>query len=142
MELRSWKGFCLCAMGGTFPPDAQKTDALFSPLVFLVDRDPARSRGWFRIDTVDALFEPENCAVLLPPERRAAPENLRDFVAKNGATVLNTAFARAFSKVSALAQTPSTLPPSVTSFPSTRFVPAWHKTISSSKLSKVISLPF
>ena len=87
MELRSWKGFCLCAMGGTFPPDAQEADELFSPLVFLVDRDPSRSRGWFRIDTIDALFEPEDCAVLLPPERRAAPEDLRDFVAKNGATV-------------------------------------------------------
>lgn len=101
MELRSWKGFCLCAMGGAFPPDAHKTDELFSPLVFLVDRDPTRSRGWFRIDTVDALFEPENCAVLLPSERRSAPENLRDFVAKNGATVLNTAFSRAFSFLAA-----------------------------------------
>lgn len=101
MELKKWKHFCLCGMGGTFPSDAEPTDSLFSPLVFLVDRDPLRSRGWFAVSSVEELYEAENCSVLLPPPPREAPEMLRSFVKEQGATVLNTAFANAFSFLAA-----------------------------------------
>lgn len=97
MELKTWKNFCLCGMGGAFPAEAQKVDALFSPLVFLVHRDPMRSRGWFAISSIDELYEQEDCSVLLPPCAYPASEQLRKFVSKNGATVLNTAFANAFA---------------------------------------------
>ncbi len=101
MELKQWKNFCLCAMGGTFPAEAENTATLFSPLVFLVNRDPMRSRGWFAISSIDELYEPENCYVLLPPRAYPASEQLREFVSKNGATVLNTAFSNAFSFLAA-----------------------------------------
>lgn len=101
MELKKWKNFCLCAMGGTFPAEAQKADALFSPLVFLVHRAPTRSHGWFAISSIDELYEPEDCTALLPPCAYPASEQLREFVSKNGATVLNTAFANAFSFLAA-----------------------------------------
>ena len=97
MELKKWKQFCLCGMGGSFPTDAAPTDALFSPLVFLVNRDPLHSRGWFAVSSVEELSEPEGCSVLLPPHPCEAPEALRTFVKEHGATVLNTAFANAFS---------------------------------------------
>lgn len=96
MELKRWKQFCLCGMGGTFPPGAQNADRLFSPLVLLIERDPMRSRGWFAISSIDELYEAEDCAVLLPYERHEASEALREFIAAHGATVLNTAFANAF----------------------------------------------
>ena len=47
MELKQWHGFCLCPLGGACPPDSVPADAPFSPLVFLVRRDPLRSRGLF-----------------------------------------------------------------------------------------------
>lgn len=97
MELKKWQRFCLCGMGGSFPADAEPTEALFSPLVFLVNRDPLRSRGWFAVSSVEELFEPEDCSVLLPPRPCEAPEELQAFVREHGATVLNTAFANAFS---------------------------------------------
>lgn len=97
MELKKWKRFCLCGMGGSFPADAEPTEALFSPLVFLVNRDPLRSRGWFAVSSVEELFEPEDCSILLSPRPCEAPEELRAFVREHGATVLNTAFANAFS---------------------------------------------
>lgn len=49
MELKQWHGFCLCPLGGAYPPDAVPADAPFSPLVFLVRRDPLRSRGLFAV---------------------------------------------------------------------------------------------
>ena len=101
MELKKWKQFCLCGMGGAFPTDAENTDTLFSPLVCLVDRDPLRSRGWFAVSSVEELFEPEDCSVLLPPCPCTASETLRAFVKEHGATVLNTAFASAFSFLNA-----------------------------------------
>ena len=96
MELKKWKQFCLCGMGGSFPADAEPADALFSPLVFLVNRDPLRSRGWFAVSSVEELSEPEGCSVLLPPRPCEAPKELQAFVREHGATVLNTAFANAF----------------------------------------------
>ena len=80
MELKQWHGFCLC------------------PLVFLVRRDPLRSRGLFAVTVLDEVFEAETAGVLLPPAQGTTPaEPLREFVAANGACVLNSAFSAAFS---------------------------------------------
>lgn len=98
MELKQWHGFCLCPLGGACPPDAAPADAPFSPLVFLVRRDPLRSRGLFAVTVLDEVFEAETAGVLLPPAQGTTPaEPLREFVATNGACVLNTAFSAAFS---------------------------------------------
>lgn len=59
MELKQWHGFCLCPLGGACPPDAAPADAPFSPLVFLVRRDPLRSRGLFAVTVLDEVFEAE-----------------------------------------------------------------------------------
>ncbi len=100
MELRRWRNFCLCDLGGGFPPDAVPTAALFAPLVFLVRRDPMKSRGCFGVENTAQITEPENACVLLPQESPAALPELEAFVRKNGATVLNTAFVRAFDHLS------------------------------------------
>ena len=98
MELKQWHGFCLCPLGGACPPDAVPADAPFSPLVFLVRRDPLRSRGLFAVTVLDEVFEAETAGVLLPPAQGTTPADpLREFVAANGACVLNTAFSAAFS---------------------------------------------
>lgn len=96
MEFRSWKGFCLCDLGGGFPPEAARVNAPFAPLVFLVLRDPLKSRGCFAVENTAQIMEPENACALLPNEAPAALPELETFVRENGATVLNTAFARAF----------------------------------------------
>ena len=96
MEFRSWKGFCLCDLGGGFPPEAAQVNAPFAPLVFLVRRDPLKSRGCFAVGNTAQIMEPENACALLPNEAPAALPGLETFVRENGATVLNTAFARAF----------------------------------------------
>lgn len=96
MEFRSWKGFCLCDLGGGFPPEAAQVNAPFAPLVFLVRRDPLKSRGCFAVGNTAQIMEPENACALLPNEAPAALPGLETFVREKGATVLNTAFARAF----------------------------------------------
>ena len=96
MEFRSWKGFCLCDLGGGFPPEASAVDAPFAPLVFLVLRDPLKSRGCFAVENTAQIMEPENACALLPNEAPAVLPELETLVRENGATVLNTAFARAF----------------------------------------------
>lgn len=98
LEFRSWRGFCLCSLGGTFPPDAQPVQRAFSPLVLLVTRDPMRSRGCFAVQSAAEALEPEDISALLPTAERNVPLALSDAVqACGGATVLNTAFTRAFS---------------------------------------------
>ena len=96
MEFRSWKGFCLCDLGGGFPPEAARVNAPFAPLVFLVRRDPLKSRGCFAVGNTAQIMEPENACALLPNEAPAALPGVETFVREKGATVLNTAFARAF----------------------------------------------
>lgn len=96
MEFRSWKGFCLCDLGGGFPPEASAVDVPFAPLVFLVLRDPLKSRGCFTVENTAQIMEPENACALLPNEAPAALPELETFVREKGATVLNTAFVRAF----------------------------------------------
>lgn len=97
MTFRSWRGFCLCDLGGSFPPEAQPVDRPFAPLVLLVHRDPLRARGCFAVRSADAVFAPENTAALLPSTPCGAPPELHGLLAAFGAaTVLNTAFAHAF----------------------------------------------
>lgn len=104
MELKQWHGFCLCPLGGACPPDAVPADAPFSPLVFLVRRDPLRSRGLFAVTVLDEVFEAETAGVLLPPAQRPTPaEPLREFVAANGACVLNSGVFRRIFRSGALA---------------------------------------
>lgn len=58
----------------------------------------AALRGLFAVTVLDEVFEAETAGVLLPPVQRPTPaEPLREFVAANGACVLNTAFSAAFS---------------------------------------------
>lgn len=100
MIFRSWNGYCLCACRAEdFPADAHPADAPFSPLVFLVRREPETSRGMFRISSLAELEEAEGVNCLLPcaQVKPADGGTLAAFVAQNGATVLNLAFQNAFS---------------------------------------------
>lgn len=108
MELKQWRGFCLCrdaSLGDcVFPPEAEAVRAPFAPLVFLVRRDGLKSRGHFAIDDLSELIEPEDTAALLPAQTRTLSpelETLRPFVRAHGASVLNLSFSRAFSVLSA-----------------------------------------
>ena len=95
MELKQWHGFCLCPLGGAYPPDAVPADAPFSPLVFLVRRDPLRSRGLFAVTVLDEVFEAETAGVLLPPAQGTTPaEPLREFVAASRSSGSATSAAR------------------------------------------------
>lgn len=95
MEFRNWKGFCLCDLGGGFPPEAVPAQP-FAPLVLTVRRDVMRSRGCFAVQTAGEALEPEGVCALLPSKTVAPPE-LDALVRRfGGATVLNTAFAHAF----------------------------------------------
>lgn len=100
MEFKMWNGFCLCSLGGRVPPDAAPVDKPFSPLVLLVDRPAEHSRGCFAVQTIDEALQAEGASVLLPAERVDAPPELRAAVETHGATVLNTAFSRAFDYLS------------------------------------------
>lgn len=40
MELKQWRGLCLCPLDGVCPPEAVPVETPFAPLVFLVRRDP------------------------------------------------------------------------------------------------------
>lgn len=96
MIFQVWHKICLCAEDNTlFPPDAQPCTEPFSPLVFLVRRDPLKTRGFYRIHDLTELSEPESIRCLTPCKKSDAP--LSDFVRKHGAGVLNTRFQNAFS---------------------------------------------
>lgn len=100
MELKRWKNFCLCDLGGGFPPEAVPAAEPFAPLVFLVRRDPQKSRGCFAVENTAQIMEAENTCALLPNDAAAPLPELDAFVRQNGATVLNTAFVRAFDYLS------------------------------------------
>ena len=69
MFLKQWRAFCLCAEDDAlFPPDAQACKTVSAPLVFLVQRDPLRSRGLFRIRDLAERSEPETVRCLTPAE--------------------------------------------------------------------------
>ncbi len=95
MEYFRYRGFCLCPLDGTLPEGALPVEELFSPLVFLVDRDPLVNRGFFALQSYAELFEPEGINLLLPPSGTSNDDGLERFVEANGASVLNTAFSRA-----------------------------------------------
>lgn len=95
MDFYAFNGYCLSPLGGTLPSDCEKSE-LFAPLVLLVDRPPETSRGLFAVSSVDEVFEAEDARLLLPPVRVEELTPLRKFVEENGASILNTAFARAF----------------------------------------------
>ena len=95
-DFYGYDGFCLCPMGGDLPGGARKVEFPFAPLVFLVQRPPQSCRGFFAINDLREITEPEGPALL-----RALSENddrspLASFVEAHGAAVLNTAFARCF----------------------------------------------
>ena len=100
MILKQWHGFCLCAEDDAlFPPDAQACKTVSAPLVFLVQRDPLRSRGLFRIRDLAERSEPETVRCLMPAE--PASGELAGFVRAHGAGVLNVRFQNAFSVLEA-----------------------------------------
>jgi len=88
-------GVCFCPLGGE-PPAGAKAAAPFSPLVFLVRRDPLVSRGIFAIAEPGELFEPEGPNLLTPPPSGSLDAPLAAIVRRDGACVLNTAFSRCF----------------------------------------------
>ena len=95
MNLKKWNGFCLCAEADElFPQDAQPCAAAFAPLVFLVRRDPMKTRGLYRIGDLSELSEPETARCLTPATPDAGV--LADFVCEHGAGVLNVSFRNAF----------------------------------------------
>ena len=100
MELRTWENFCLCDLGGGFPPGSEAVQEPFAPLVLLVKRDPLRSRGCFAVRSMQEALEPEGVSALLPAAAIPVPPELDAFVRRHGATVLNTAFCRAFEFLS------------------------------------------
>ncbi len=96
-EFYHYDGFCLCPMGGDLPQGTCKVEVPFAPLVFLVHRPPCFSRGFFAISDLWELTEPEGPLLLCTPPGEDVLSPLVSFVKTNGATVLNTAFARSFS---------------------------------------------
>ena len=96
MILKQWRSFCLGADDeALFPRDAQPCGAVFTPLVFLVRRDPLQSRGLFYIHDLDELSELETVRCLTPCS--PAFGELADFVRVHGAGVLNVRFQNAFA---------------------------------------------
>jgi len=88
-------GVCYCPLDGE-PPEGAKAAEPFSPLVFLVRRDPFVSRGIFAITEPGELFEPEGPNLLAPPPPGSLDAPLAAIAARDGACVLNTAFSRCF----------------------------------------------
>ena len=100
MILQKWNGFCLCTDDlSLLPPGAQPCAAAFAPLVFLVRRDPMRTRGLFRISALSELHEDESVRCLTPASETGGP--LAVFVRTHGAAVLNVSFRNAFSVLQA-----------------------------------------
>ena len=96
MLLKQWNGFCLAAEDAAlFPQEAEPCGQAAAPLVFLVRRDPMKTRGLYPIRDLAELEETEDIRCLRPPV--PAEGTLADFVRAHGACVLNTAFSNAFS---------------------------------------------
>ncbi len=97
MAFYRYDGFCFVPAGGQLPHGAIAVKEPFSPLVFLVERDPKNNRGFFAIYDIAELDEPEGANLLLPVESTDDRDALARFVGRRGAIVLNTAFARSFA---------------------------------------------
>ena len=91
-----WNGICLGDLGGQLPQDARPAAAPFSPLVFLVSRDPLCSRGIFAVRTPSEVLEAEGPGLLLPASEGSLDPAADALIVRDGACVLNTAFARCF----------------------------------------------
>ena len=103
MMYREWHGLCLVSCGGQYPPDAREAAQPFSPLVILENR-PAKDSGGLRfIRSARELGEPDGLCRLMPCRADAPvlPPEVRALIEQDGAIVLNTAFFRAFSVLSA-----------------------------------------
>ena len=97
MEYRKKHGIYYVSLGGAFPAGAVPVRHPAAPLVILVRRDPLYSRGFWAIDDLGQLTEPEGPAALVPqPAPDDVPRDLQDFVQAHGAAVLNTAFPRGY----------------------------------------------
>ena len=97
MKYYAYEGFCLAECGGRVPEGAAAAEEPFAPLVFLVERDPQKSRGLFAISSLSELGEPEGISLLLPLPEVTEDSILTLFVREHGASVANTAFSRWFS---------------------------------------------
>ena len=106
MNFYAFEDLCLCPMGGSLPENAAAVEAPFVPLVFLLERDPAGSRGIFAVRSLSEVSEPESPELLLP----SAPSTgaLAEFVAANGAVAVNTAFANWYPVLRRMLQAKST----------------------------------
>lgn len=96
MKFYRYDSFCLCPAGGRLPEGALPAEEAFAPLVFLVERDPKQSGGYFAIRELSELDEPAGLH-LLPAEAGRNGGALARFVKEHGAGVLNTAFSRCFN---------------------------------------------
>ena len=83
-----YKGVCYCSLGGRLPDGAVPAAEPFSPLVFLLDRDPAVSRGIFAITDPSELSEPEGPCLLLPAGTGALEPRADAIIRRDGACVL------------------------------------------------------
>ena len=59
-------GICYYPLGGRLPDGAEPAAGPFSPLVFLVERDPLATRGIYAAHTPAEVLEPEGPSLLLP----------------------------------------------------------------------------
>lgn len=89
-------GVCYGALGGRLPEGARPVPAPFAPLVFLVNRDPLRSRGIFAVHAPSEVLEAEGPSLLLPPAEGSLEPAADAIIRREGACVLNTAFTRCF----------------------------------------------
>ena len=87
-EYYEYNGLCLCPRGGALPAGAEPVERCFTPLLYLVSRDPLTHGALRPLSGPEALDAPEDWRCLLPVES-AAPTP--------GCYSLNTAFPRAFS---------------------------------------------
>ena len=93
---KRWNNICLWSDGDLFPAGAVAEDHPFAPLVLLVRRDAAGSRGIWAISSLEEVGEEESVRCLTPCKKGDADSELARFVAENGATVANVSFARVF----------------------------------------------
>ena len=100
-EFYRYEDFCFCPHGGQLPEGAVAVSKPFTPLVFLVCREPRTSRGFFAIHALPELDEPEGVGLLLPPPQETQTDELSNFVRLHGASVVNTAFSRWLNVLSA-----------------------------------------
>jgi hypothetical protein len=101
MRCFRYRNLCLCPVGGRVPEGALAVEEPFTPLVFLFERDPLVSRGFFAIRSLTELDESEGLNLLLPPQDTENGDGMARFAAEHGAGVLNTAFSRAFDAAEA-----------------------------------------